>query len=101
MVRLQWLVQPLQVMGLAVCVEGLQFFVGEDLALLQRQILGGQCRAEGAHQTGDGGAGDVAAQLLLKGPEHCVVVEGAALHHDVLTQLVGGGHTHAPCRWRS
>ena len=79
--------------GFGGVLEGLQFFVGEDLALLQRQILGGQCRAEGAHQTGDGGTGDVAAQLLLKGPEHCVVVEGAALHHNVLAQLVGRGHT--------
>ena len=30
------------------------------------------------------------AQLLLKGAEHSVVVEGAALYHDVLAQLVGG-----------
>ena len=32
-------------------------------------------------------------QLLLKGAEHCVIVEGAALNHDVLPQVVGGSHT--------
>ena len=55
------------------------------------QIPGVEGRAEGAHDARDGGPGDVATQLLLEGPEHRVVVEGAALHHDVLAQIVGVG----------
>ena len=55
------------------------------------QIPGVEGRAEGAHDARDGGPGDVAAQLLLEGPEHRVVMEGAALHHDVLAQIVGVG----------
>ena len=37
------------------------------------------------------GRGHVPAQLLLKGPEHRVVVEGAPLDYDVLAQVVGVG----------
>ena len=59
--------------------------------MFQFQIPGGQRRAEGAHNARDGGAGDLPAQLLLKGPQHRVIVEGAALHHDVLAQVVGAG----------
>ena len=64
---------------------------GEQSALLQLQIPGGQGCAEGPHDARDGGAGDVPAQLQLKGPEHRVVVEGASLDHDVLSQVIRGG----------
>ena len=40
---------------------------------------------------GNGGPGHLPAQLPLKGAEHRVVEEGAALDHDVLAQVVGGG----------
>src|SRR5699024_10359519 len=71
--------------------EGLQGLGVQEGALVQVEIPGVQGRAEGAHNAGDGGAGDLPAQLLLKGPEHRVVVEGAALYHDVLAQIVGVG----------
>ena len=45
----------------------------KQAAVVQVHIPGGQCRAEGAHQPGDGGPGHVPAQLLLKGPQHRVV----------------------------
>ncbi len=71
--------------------EGLQGLGVQQGALLQVEVPGGQGGAEGAHEAGDGGPGDVPAQLQLKGPEDGVVEEGAALDHDVLAQVVGGG----------
>ena len=72
-------------------LEFLQSLGAEEGAALQMEVPGRQSGAEGAHNAGDHRAGDVAAQLLLKGPEHRVVEEGATLNHDVLTQIVGGG----------
>ena len=60
---------------------------------LQPQVPGGQGGPEGPHDAGDHRAGDVPPQLLLEGPEHRVVEEGAPLDHDVLSQIVGGGGT--------
>ena len=74
--------------------ELLQGLRREQSALLQVQVPGGQGCAEGAHDARDGGAGDVPAQLQLKGPEYRVVVEGAALDHDMLPKIVGGGGTN-------
>jgi len=45
-----------------------------------------QGRADGAHQPGVGRARDLAADVLLECREHGVVVEGAALHDDLLSQ---------------
>ena len=45
----------------------------QQTAVVQVHIPGGQGRAEGAHQPGDGGPGHVPPQLLLKGPQHRVV----------------------------
>ena len=64
---------------------------GQQCALFQVQIPGGQGGAEGAHDPGDGGPGDVPAQLLLEGTQHGIVEEGTTLDHDVLSQLVGVG----------
>ena len=50
-----------------------------------------QRRAVGAHEARDIGPDDLHAHLLLKGPQHRLVVEGAALDHDVPPQLLGGG----------
>ena len=77
--------------GLGGVGEALQLLGREQGALFQVQVPGGQGGAEGPHDAGDGGPGHVPAQLLFKGPEHRVVVEGAALDHDVLPQIVGGG----------
>ena len=63
----------------------------QQAAVVQVQVPGGQSCAEGTHQPGDGGPGHIPAQLLLKGPQHGVVQEGAALDHDVLPQVVGRG----------
>ena len=52
--------------GLGGVGELLQGLGGEHRALLQVQVPGGQGRAEGPHDAGDGGAGHVPAQLLLK-----------------------------------
>ena len=49
-----------------------------------------QGRAIGAHEACDIGPDDLHAHLLLKGTQHRLVVEGAALHHDVPAQLLGG-----------
>ena len=49
-------------------------------------------RAVGAHQARNVGAHHVYAHLLLKHPQHSVVQEGAALHHNVPAQLFRAGH---------
>ena len=50
-----------------------------------------QRRAERAHQTRDIGTGNVSADFFLKASEHRIVHKGTALHHDVLSQLIGMG----------
>ena len=54
-------------------------------------VTGDQRRAEGAHQSGDIGAHRVHTGDTLKGPQHRLIIEGAALHHDVAAQLMGVG----------
>ena len=71
--------------------EALQSSGVQDGGTLQLQMFGRQGRAEGAHQSGDGGPDHIPAQLLLEGPEDGVVEEGAALKDDVLSQVVGAG----------
>ena len=53
-----------------------------------------QGRAEGTHDAGDVGTNDVAAGDFLERAQHSVVIEGAALYNDVLTQLRGRGYLH-------
>ena len=50
-----------------------------------------QRRAEGAHDAGYIGAGGLHTGDFLKGAKHRLVVEGAALHHDVFAQVGGVG----------
>ena len=57
---------------------------------IQLGVTGGESRAERTHQSGDGGSGHIAAQLLFKRAEHSIVQEGAALDHDVLAQVISG-----------
>ena len=71
--------------------EGRQRLLAEQGAPLQVEIPGGQSGAESAHQSGDGGARHVSAQLLLKSAQYGVVEEGAPLDHDVPAQVVGRG----------
>ena len=56
-------------------------------------IPGCQSRTESPHQSGNGGAGDIAADFQLKAAQHGIVQEGAALHHDILAQIIGTGCT--------
>ena len=53
--------------------------------------LGVEGRAVSAHQSGDVGPGDVAADLLFKGPEHRVIEERTALDHDMFSESVAVG----------
>ena len=48
-----------------------------------------QRRAKGTHDAGNIGAGGLHAGNLLKGAKHRLVVEGAALHHDVSAKVGG------------
>ena len=52
---------------------------------------GHQRRAKRAHEAGNVRAGGVHAGNFLKGPQHRLIVEGAALHHDVAAQILRGG----------
>ena len=52
-----------------------------------RPVLGYKRSTEGAHDTGYIGAYDLHARYLLKGTQHRLVVEGTALHDDILTEL--------------
>ena len=50
---------------------------------------GMQGRAIGAHKAGDDRTDDLRPQFQLKGPQHRVVEEGAALHHHMAAQFLG------------
>ncbi len=54
-------------------------------------LTGNQRRAERAHHTGNVRADDLNARELLKRAKHCLVVEGAALHDNVRTELLRVG----------
>ncbi len=60
--------------------------------LLLGVLLRDERDADGAHQPGVGRAGHGAPHVLLEGAQHRVVQEGAALHHDVVAQLVQVGN---------
>ena len=51
-------------------------------------VLGVQCCAVCAHQTRDSRTGHVAADFLLERAKDGVIEERAALHNDVLTEVV-------------
>ena len=76
-------------------VEVLQLFLahhgGGGLAVLAALAQAEEGRTVSAHQTGDVGADDLDAHLLLEGAEDGFVVEGAALHDDLPAQLLGAG----------
>ena len=71
--------------------ETVQSLSPQQLALVQVQVTGSQSGAEGAHDARNHRTGHIPAKLLLKGPEHRVIEEGASLDHNVLSQIVGGG----------
>ena len=54
-------------------------------------VAGDQRRAEGAHQAGDVGAHRLRSGDALEGAQHRLIIEGAALHHNVAAQLTGVG----------
>ncbi len=49
-------------------------------------FLGDEGGAQGAHDPRIGGPDYFPAQVLLQGPEHCVILEGAPLDHDLIAQ---------------
>ena len=74
--------------------------IGQVQELLQREhpallapaaVPGNQRRAEGTHDAGNIRADGFDARDFLKGPEHRLVVEGAALDHHVPAQFLGIG----------
>ena len=74
--------------------EGIQRVEAEHgaLARVQRTLHHGvQRRAVSAHQPRDIRADDVHAQFVFKRAEHCVVEERAALHDDMLPELLRAG----------
>ena len=50
-------------------------------------ILADQSHAESAHEAGDSRTDDVAAQKLFKGAQYGVIIERAALDHDMFAQF--------------
>ena len=75
--------------------EGLQLLLvhhgGAALPRLAAAAQAEQGCAVGAHQAGDVGADDLHPHLLFKGAQDGLVVEGAALDHDLAAQLFGAG----------
>ena len=65
-----------------------QLRLADDGAPALHVLLGVQRGAERAHQPRDARAHDLFARFQLEGTQHRVVQEGAALHEDVLAQLV-------------
>ena len=53
---------------------------------------GDQSRAEGAHDTGNVGTNRLAVRDFLKASKNRVIVEGAALYHDIFTESGGVGY---------
>ena len=51
-----------------------------------------QGRAEGTHDAGNVGAHALTLRRALEGAEHSVIVEGTALHHNVLAEARGIGN---------
>ena len=84
---------PLTLHGVDLLAEMLQLQLGQHGAAGVRACLGlaVQGRAVSAHQARNVGTDDVDAHLLLKGAEHSLIVEGAALYHDVAAQFLGAG----------
>ena len=84
---------PLTLHGVDLLAEMLQLQLGQHGAAGVRACLGlaEQGRAVSAHQARNVGTDDVDAHLFLKGAEHSLIVEGAALYHDVAAQLLGAG----------
>ena len=69
--------------------DGVKIQRGSRLAAVA--VAGNQRRAESAHQPGDIRTHRVHAGDALESAQHRLIVEGAALHHDVLAQLAGVG----------
>ena len=58
-------------------------------------LLAVQCRAVSAHQARNIRADHLYAHFFFKGAQHGLVIEGAALHHDLAAQLFrAGGADH-------
>ena len=53
-------------------------------------LLGNEGRTESAHEPRDIRADDLRSGNGFKGPEHRLIVEGAALDHNMAAQLLGG-----------
>ena len=64
---------------------------GVGLPCLVAAAQAEQGRAVSAHQAGDVGADDLHPHLLFKDAQDGLVVEGAALDHDLAAQLLGAG----------
>ena len=85
----------------AVCERRLE---GQGLDLLKGEhggrdalivpLPGDQGGTEGAHDAGDIRPDHLAVCDLLEGPQDGVIVEGAALDHDVFAELCGRGDLH-------
>ena len=74
--------------------QGAELFVGEHGGFVAFLVAlsGDEGSAEGAHDACNIGADGLAACDLFKAPQHRVVIEGAALHHDLAAQLGGVGN---------
>ena len=65
-----------------------EFVLGDEGGFARRSLLGVERAAESSHKSRNSGTYNVASELLLERAEHCVIEEGAALHDDVLAELV-------------
>ena len=78
-------------LGVAKCVQRVQpdeSFLRSGGAL----FLGQQGHADGAHDAGVRGAHHFPAQILFHCAQYRVVLEGTALHHDLIAQRIQVGH---------
>ena len=65
----------------------LQRHHGSSLSLIM--VPGNECGAESTHETGNIGANYLGIRDGFKGAEHRLIVEGAALNHDMTSQFPG------------
>ena len=73
--------------GLCSIRKRLELFRCQQRCSAVRLFLGIQRRAKGTHQPGNRRTDDIVTDFPFKAPEHCIVEEGAALYHNMLSQL--------------
>ena len=61
-------------------------------------LFGNQCSTDGAHQTGIGCPGNLAADILFHCTEYRIILKRSALNHNIFTEGLYVIHTNDFCK---